>query len=236
MTESAGYVDFWGLRNRAASMAARAVEDGLGVRDANTALDEVKAANVAQQGATEALLVAVTNARDNGSSWTDIGRALGLTKQGARQRFADLSDEEALIYSIYATRQAGEVIHVPKPMAVLLPAFSWIRQGIDEGRYGEASFYVDGREAFIKVDVSDYLIHHPSVAASLLVTDEFRDPLSKGRVLLARRSVQASDMMDNLTVGSRVIASGEWCRVIGFTDSDIQLLPDNRDLPNALSA
>jgi len=232
VTERTSYIDFWGLRNEAASLAARAVQDGLGARNANTVLEEVKAANVAQQGAMEALLAAVTNARENGSSWSDIGRALGLTRQGARQRFADLSEEEALIYSIYATRQAGEVIHVPKPMALLLPAFSWIRRGIDEGHYGEASFYMDGREAFIKVDVSDYLRHHPAVAANLLVTDEFRDPISKGRVLLARRSIQPPGVMDELNVGTRVIASREWCRVIGFTGSDVQLLPDNRDLPD----
>lgn len=74
---------------------------------------------------------------------------------------------------------------------------------------------MDGREAFIKVDVSDYLSHHLGVAVSLLVTDETRDPVSKSPVLLARRSVQASDVMDDLAVGTRVIASGEWCRVIG---------------------
>src|ERR1700728_329534 len=164
MTDPIRYVDYWGLREEAARLARKAVTEGLGVRDATTALEEVKAANVAQQGAMEAFLAAVNNARETGSSWSDIGRALGLTKQGARQRFVELSDEDALVSSIYAARRAEEVVQVPKPMALLLPAFSWIRRGIDEGRYGEASFYFDGREAFIKVDVADYLRHHPAVS------------------------------------------------------------------------
>ncbi len=227
-----GYVDFRQIRTAAASLASQAVHDAFGPRrDANTALEGVKAANVAAQGTTEAVVASVTAARGAGASWTDIGRALGVTKQGARQRFAELSEEDPLIYGIYATRQAGEVIQVPKPWAIVLPAFAWIREGIDGGKYGEASTYVDGREAFIKVDRIDFVKNHPSVTESLLVTDEFRDPSSCGRVLLARRSVQPPELVADLEVGDWVLANGERCRVHGFTESDIQLLPERRDFP-----
>lgn len=71
---------------------------------------------------------------------------------------------------------------------------------------------------------------HPAASESLLAT-EFRDPMSKGRVLLVRRSIQPPDLVADLEVGDWVLANGERCRVHGFTDSDIQLLPQRRDLP-----
>lgn len=37
----------------------------------------------------KALDTAVAGTRENGASWTEIGRALGVTRQAARQRFAD---------------------------------------------------------------------------------------------------------------------------------------------------
>lgn len=166
MDKQAGYVDYWQVRNTAESLAVNAVVDGRGTRDASTALDEIKAANVAQQGAMQAVLNAVLRARECGTSWSDIGRALGITKQGAQQRFAEL-DEDALARAIFETRRRGSVVHVPKPMAIVLPSFAWIREGLDENRYRDGSLRIDGGEAYVQVDVADYLEHHPAANADL---------------------------------------------------------------------
>jgi hypothetical protein len=155
------YVDFRRVRSEAVSIAERAVQAGFGVRDASTALDEIKAANVANQATTQALLNALVHARDHGLAWADIGRALGITKQGAQKRFAE-EDEEALLRAIIETRSAGHVVRVPKPIAILLPAFQWIRDGLDHGTYSDGSLRTDGGQAYVQVSRSDYLEHHPT--------------------------------------------------------------------------
>lgn len=160
MATNERYVDFWRLRSDAASLAERAVQAGLGSRDATTALDEIKASNVANQATTQAILNAIVNARDFGLSWADIGRALGVTKQGAQKRYAE-TDEEALVRAIIQARSAGQVVRVPKPIAVLLPAFQWIRDGLDQGVYSDGSLRVDGGQAYVQVGRAEYIEHHP---------------------------------------------------------------------------
>jgi hypothetical protein len=155
-----GYVDFRRVRSEAASIAERAVQAGFGVRDGSTALEEIKAANVANQATTQAVLNAVVHARDHGLPWADIGRALGITKQGAQKRFAE-EDEDALVRAIFETRSAGQVVRVPKPIAVLLPAFQWIRDGLDRGTFSDGSVRIDGGQAYVQVSRADYLEHHP---------------------------------------------------------------------------
>lgn len=44
----------------------------------------------------DALVTAVRAQHAQGQSWTDIGRALGVTRQAARQRFADLPSTPAV--------------------------------------------------------------------------------------------------------------------------------------------
>lgn len=51
-------------------------------------LDEVALAVRQVDQAQAALLAAVVAARGAGYSWTPIGRALGVTRQSARERFA----------------------------------------------------------------------------------------------------------------------------------------------------
>lgn len=42
-----------------------------------------------ERGTDDLLAVAVSNARDGGRSWSEIGSALGMAKQSAQQRFRD---------------------------------------------------------------------------------------------------------------------------------------------------
>ena len=162
MEPESGYVDFRRVREAAASIAERAVQSGLGVRDKSTALDEIKAANVANQATTQAILNAVVHARDYGLSWADIGRALGITKQGAQKRYADAEeDETALVRAIVESRSTGQVVRVPKPIAVLLPAFQWIRDGLSRNEYADSSMRIDGGDAYVQVPRTHYLEHHP---------------------------------------------------------------------------
>jgi hypothetical protein len=155
-----GYVDYRQVRSEAGELAEQAVTAARGVRDRSTALEEIKAANVANQATTQAILNAIVNARDYGHPWSDIGLALGITKQGAQRRLAE-ADEDALIRAIIQTRSAGQVVRVPKPIAILLPAFQWIRDGLDSGSFSDASLRIDGGQAFIPVSRGDYLLHHP---------------------------------------------------------------------------
>jgi hypothetical protein len=162
MEQQTGYIDFRRVREAAVSIAERAVQSGLGVRDKTTALDEIKAANVANQATTQAILNAVVHARDYGHSWADIGRALGVTKQGAQKRYADAEeDETALIRAIIESRSAGQIVRVPKPIAMLLPAFQWIRDGLDRMEYADGSLRIDGGDAYVQVPRNHYLEHHP---------------------------------------------------------------------------
>lgn len=56
-----------------------------------TDLNEVEAAAGAVESSESRLQEAVDAARRNGRSWTRIGVALGVSRQAARQRFADRS-------------------------------------------------------------------------------------------------------------------------------------------------
>ncbi len=161
MEKTQGYVDFRRVRSEAASIAERAVQAGFGVRDGSTAFEEIKAANVANQATTQAILNAVVHARDHGLAWADIGRALGITKQGAQKRFAE-EDEDALVQAIFETRSAGQVVRVPKPIAILLPSFQWIRDGLNRGTFSDGSLRIDGGQAYVQVSRAEYLEHHPT--------------------------------------------------------------------------
>jgi ATP-dependent Clp protease ATP-binding subunit ClpA len=71
-----------------------AAEDAAGLLDAATSLS-------AEQAATADRLLDhfVAHARSAGMSWTDIGARLGVSKQAARQRFADRATVGALPFS-----------------------------------------------------------------------------------------------------------------------------------------
>jgi len=56
------------------------------------ALVELRAATAAQQDAEGRIEAAVRAARRAGASWGVIGAQLGITRQGARQRFERLGD------------------------------------------------------------------------------------------------------------------------------------------------
>lgn len=70
--------------------ALRAIEDfdptGAPFRDA-TATATIRAAVASRASADAAVTAAVHEARDNGVTWVEIAAALGVTHQGARQRY-----------------------------------------------------------------------------------------------------------------------------------------------------
>jgi len=159
------YVDYWQLHQVAGSLARDFVEQGLGSVDPDNAIDEVRAANVAHRAMVQALINAVERARQTGSSWAAIGRALGMTKQGAQQRFAETPDGGAgvLLSTIFETCTRGQLVAIPKPMALLFPPLDWVREGLAEGRYQDASVHRDGSDAYVSVDRDEFLKHHPEL-------------------------------------------------------------------------
>lgn len=60
------------------------------VQDAGypTALDRVQLLRMIRDTAESALPQAVAQARDDGASWEQLGRALGVTRQSAHERFS----------------------------------------------------------------------------------------------------------------------------------------------------
>jgi hypothetical protein len=159
------YVDYWQLNQVATSLARDFVEEGLGPVGPGNAIDEVRAANVASRATVQALIDAVERARRSGSSWAAIGRALGMTKQGAQQRFTEASDggARALLGAILESCTRGQVVAIPKPMALLFPPLDWVREGLAEGRYHDASVNVDGSDAYVGVGRDEFLRHHPEL-------------------------------------------------------------------------
>ena len=65
------------------------------VADALVRLEELAAARTKARrvvdGLDEEVEVAVAHLRVDGASWAQVGRALGISRQGARQRFGDAS-------------------------------------------------------------------------------------------------------------------------------------------------
>jgi len=61
--------------------------------DIKTKQDEIIAAADKQLAAAAALNRTVRDARRSGLSWTQIGAALGTTKQAAQQRFGATADD-----------------------------------------------------------------------------------------------------------------------------------------------
>ena len=55
----------------------------------------ISTAHEALEEAEQTLLAAVTRARQNGVSWTQIGTQLGVTRQAAQQRFTRASVDES---------------------------------------------------------------------------------------------------------------------------------------------
>lgn len=68
-----------------------APEDGYVVGD-GSALAELRAAAAARQEAVDRINSAAMRARSEGASWGVIGAQLGMTRQGARQRFERLAN------------------------------------------------------------------------------------------------------------------------------------------------
>jgi hypothetical protein len=69
-----------------------AVERGDARVVSGTVLQELRAAAAARRAAEDRVEAAVTIARSAGLSWGVIGAQLGVTRQGARQRFEHLND------------------------------------------------------------------------------------------------------------------------------------------------
>ena len=67
-----------------------APEDGYVVVDGD-ALAELRAAAAERQDAVDRINAAAVRARSEGASWGVIGAQLGMTRQGARQRFERLT-------------------------------------------------------------------------------------------------------------------------------------------------
>ena len=67
-----------------------APDDGYVVVEGD-ALAELRAAAAARQDAVERINAAAMRARSEGASWGVIGAQLGMTRQGARQRFERLT-------------------------------------------------------------------------------------------------------------------------------------------------
>ena len=55
----------------------------------------ISTAYEALEQAEKSLLAAVTRARQNGNTWTEIGTQLGVTRQAAQQRFTRASVDES---------------------------------------------------------------------------------------------------------------------------------------------
>ena len=55
----------------------------------------ISTAHEALQEAEQALLAAITRARQNGASWTEIGTHLGVSRQAAQQRFTRATVDES---------------------------------------------------------------------------------------------------------------------------------------------
>jgi hypothetical protein len=159
------FVDYRSIYSVALNLPSAAVKHGLGTENEVTLLAEIRAANVANQATTQAILNAVVNARDRGQSWSEIGRALGVTKQGAQKRYVE-PDEDALVRAIVETRSVESFVRVPKPIAMLLPAFEWIRKAIDANQFGEASLRIHEDEEYVDVPRDEYLRRHPTAIAA----------------------------------------------------------------------
>jgi hypothetical protein len=182
MEISERFVDYHGIYSTALNLASAAVKHGLGTEDEATSLAGIKAANVANQATTQAVLNAVVNARERGKSWSEIGRALGITKQGAQKRFVE-PDEDALVRAIIETRSVDCVVRVPKPIAMLLPSFEWIREGMETNQFGDASLHIDGGQEFVAVPRDVYLSHHPTaIAARFFFQHLFAIPVAGAEV------------------------------------------------------
>ncbi|WP_454043814.1 hypothetical protein [Cellulosimicrobium sp. Marseille-Q8652] len=70
------------------------------------ALDAVTGANHVRDAADSALRNAVKTARDAGASWTEVGRALGISKSEARAQYkhakgAVYLDEKSLVQLVF---------------------------------------------------------------------------------------------------------------------------------------
>ncbi len=87
------HVDYRLVHDEATALGPKVVQKARGPLRPETAIEEIKAQNVAAQGADEGLNMAVDRARRFGLSWTEIGLALGITRQAAQQRFAALVSE-----------------------------------------------------------------------------------------------------------------------------------------------
>ncbi|WP_024289001.1 hypothetical protein [Cellulomonas sp. KRMCY2] len=70
------------------------------VTDALARLEELAAARTEARrvvdGLEDEVEVAVAHLRVDGASWVQVGRALGISRQGARQRFGDASDAHGI--------------------------------------------------------------------------------------------------------------------------------------------
>lgn len=55
----------------------------------------IRTAHQALAEAEQTLLAAITRARQNGTSWTEVGTQLGVTRQAAQQRFTRASVDES---------------------------------------------------------------------------------------------------------------------------------------------
>lgn len=70
------------------------------VTDALAGLRELAAARAEARrvvdGLAEEVEVAVAHLRVDGASWAQVGRALGISRQGARQRFGDARGAHAI--------------------------------------------------------------------------------------------------------------------------------------------
>jgi hypothetical protein len=89
----------------------------------------------------------------------------GHDQAGAQQRFAEASDggAGALLGAIFEACTRGQLVAIPKPMALLFPPLDWVRKGLAEGRYHDASVHVDGSDAYVGVDRDEFLRHHPEL-------------------------------------------------------------------------
>jgi hypothetical protein len=77
-----------------AAMVARldeSVENGEATVVTGAVLRELRAASAARRAAEDRVEAAVMSARNAGLSWGVIGVQLGITRQGARQRFEPVS-------------------------------------------------------------------------------------------------------------------------------------------------
>lgn len=69
-----------------------AVDRGEAVVVPSAVLRELRAAAAARRAAEDRVEIAVRNARHVGLSWGVVGAQLGITRQGARQRFEPASN------------------------------------------------------------------------------------------------------------------------------------------------